>query len=177
MKKENILSIQDWIKISIKFSGTCSSCEKRIDSGNYGYWSKSSKSVLHESCYISLFLSSSDMNSSNYDDGGVGDYNYLSSAINSDEKKINRMNSYDSTIFNTNGKNSKGLINKQMKKTKCFICDGYVDFDNNLIAYLLKLSKINNNKADIIYCYNCLENFSNEVLKKYQNKFMSKFSL
>ena len=53
---KDALSINDWIKISIKFSGLCLSCKKKIDSGEYGYWSRLSKSVLHQSCYDSLFL-------------------------------------------------------------------------------------------------------------------------
>jgi hypothetical protein len=60
-----------------------------------------------------------------------------------------------------------------MKKKKCFICNGYIDSDNNLVAYLLKLNEINNSKSDIIYCYNCLDNFRDEVFKKYQDKFMN----
>src|SRR6476620_8242990 len=129
MKKEDILSIKDWLKISIKFSGACSNCMKRIDSGIYGYWSKSSRSVLHESCYISLFLSSSDIPNSNITDG-CGNYDNLPHAI------IN------------NEKDSKCLINRQMKNKKCFICNGYIDSENNLVAYLLKLNEINNSKSD-----------------------------
>jgi len=172
MKKEDILSIKDWLKISIKFSGACSNCMKRIDSGIYGYWSKSSRSVLHDSCYVSLFLSSSDIPNSNITDG-CGNYDNLPHAIINNERNNKRLNSYGSNIFCTNDKDSKGLINRQLKKKKCFICNSYIDSDNNLVAYLLKLNEINNNKSDIIYCYNCLENFRDEVLKKYQNKFMN----
>ena len=53
---KDVLSTNDWIKISIKFSGLCLNCKKKLDSGEYGYWSKLSKSVLHQSCYDSLFL-------------------------------------------------------------------------------------------------------------------------
>ena len=172
MKKEDILSIKDWIKISIKFSGTCSDCNKRIDSGVFGYWSKSSRSILHESCYISLFLSSSDILNSNNIDGG-GNHVHLPLSMNNNERNNKRLNIYESTIFNTNDKDSKGLINRQMKKKKCFICNAYVDFDNNLITYLLKLNEMDNIKSDNIYCYDCLENFSDEVFKKYQDKFMN----
>ena len=35
-----IYRLDDWIKISIKFSGALSNCMKRIDSGIYGYWSR-----------------------------------------------------------------------------------------------------------------------------------------
>jgi hypothetical protein len=171
MKNQDILSIKDWIKISIKFSGTCSSCNKRIESGIYGYWSKSTRSVLHESCYVSLFLSSSEiLNSNNIDRGD--NYDNLPVTINN-ERNNKLLNSYDSAIFNTNDKDSKGLINRQMKKKKCFICNDYVDFDNDLVVYLLKLNEMSNSKSDITYCYGCLENFSDEVFKKYQYKFMN----
>ncbi|MGN6821245.1 MAG: hypothetical protein ACTHJ7_00440 [Candidatus Nitrosocosmicus sp.] len=56
MNKEDILSISDWIKISVRFNGLCSSCKKKIDSGSYAYWSRLSKSILHDSCYESLFF-------------------------------------------------------------------------------------------------------------------------
>src|SRR5215210_5841840 len=57
MDKEGILSATgDWIKISIKFSGVCLHCKKRLNSGEYGYWSKGSKSILHETCYDSLLF-------------------------------------------------------------------------------------------------------------------------
>ena len=59
MNKDDILSIDDWIKISIKFSGVCLNCKKRLNSGDYGYWSRVSKSILHELCYNSLFFPSS----------------------------------------------------------------------------------------------------------------------
>ena len=95
------------------------------------------------------------------------------SAIINNERNNKRLNSYGSNIFYANDKDSKGLINRQMKKKKCFICNGYIDSDNNLVAYLLKLNEINNSKSDIIYCYNCLENFRDEVFKKYQDKFMN----
>jgi hypothetical protein len=174
MKKEDILSIKDWIKIFIKFSGTCSNCKKRIDNGIYGYWSKSSKSILHESCFVSLFLSSSGVHNSNNVDGS-SNYDDLSSSIdnNNKERLGKHLNSYGPNILYTNDKHNNGIINRQIKNKKCFICGGYIDFDNNLIAYLLKLNEINNSKSDILYCYDCLENFRNGVFKKYQGKFMS----
>src|SRR5919202_3648836 len=121
MKKEDILSIKDWIKISIKFSGTCSVCKKRIDSGNYGYWSKSSKSVLHDSCYISLFSSSFEINNSN-DVIKEGNYDGLSLGINNNERNTKNLNKPNSIVSVSDYKDGKSLINKQMKKKKCFIC-------------------------------------------------------
>ena len=171
MKKEDILSITDWIKISIKFSGTCSVCKKRIDSGNYGYWSKSSKSVLHDSCYISLFSSSFEINNSN-DVIKEGNYDGLSQGINNNERNTKNLNKPNSIVSVSDYKDGKSLINKQMKKKKCFICNEYVNFDNKLVAYLLKLNEINDSKSDIVYCYDCLENFDDNVFEKYKDKFM-----
>jgi hypothetical protein len=63
-----------------------------------------------------------------------------------------------------------------MKKKKCFICNDNVNFDNKLIATLLKLNEINDSKSDIFYCYDCLENFNDSVFKKYKDKFMDEIA-
>ena len=40
----------DWIKLLVKFNGKCSVCGQLIKSGNYAFWSKTSKSIKHLDC-------------------------------------------------------------------------------------------------------------------------------
>ena len=146
---KDALSINDWIKISIKFSGLCLNCKKKIDSGEYGYWSRLSKSVLHQSCYNSLFLpqrlpffSSSSS---------------ISSSSSSTPKEVY----------------SDSIVKKRDKKTKCFICSGQVDFNNELIKSLSGLCEKYDSNSDIIYCNHCLDGFNNDVYENYKRRFMS----
>lgn len=171
MNKEDILSINDWIKISIKFSGICMNCKKRLSSGEYGYWSRTSKSILHESCYNSLFLSSFDIRELN--DGGssregVGGKNNSKAVI----MGGNVQTAVTNVVSNIN---SNSIIKKREKKIKCFICDKYIDFNNDLIISLLNLSEKYDGNSGFFYCYDCLENFNDAIRDKYKKKFMSQF--
>src|SRR5215218_10076333 len=125
---KDALSINDWIKISIRFSGLCLNCKKKIDSGEYGYWSRLSKSVLHQSCYNSLFLPQRLPFSSS------------SSSISSSSSSIPK------EVY------SDSIVKKRDKKTKCFICSGQVDFNNELIKSLSGLCEKYDSNSDIIYC-------------------------
>jgi hypothetical protein len=40
----------EWIKLLVKFNGTCQICEKQILVGEYALWSKSSKKIKHIDC-------------------------------------------------------------------------------------------------------------------------------
>jgi hypothetical protein len=146
---KDTLSINDWVKISIKFSGLCLNCKKKIDSGEYGYWSRLSRSVLHQSCYDSLFLpqrlpSSSPSPSS-------------SSSLSSTPREAH----------------SDSIVKKRDRKTKCFICSGQVDFDNELMKSLSGLCEKYDSNSDIIYCNRCLDGFNNDVYAEYKRRFMS----
>ena len=141
---KDVLSINDWIKISIKFSGLCLNCKKKIDSGEYGYWSRLSKSVLHQSCYDSLFLPQRLPSSSPL-------------SLSSTPKEAH----------------SDSIVKKRDKKTKCFICSRYVDFNNELMKSLSGLCEKYDSNSDIIYCNHCLDGFNNEVYENYKRRFMS----
>ncbi len=197
MDKEGILSATgDWIKISIKFSGVCLHCKKRLNSGEYGYWSKGSKSILHETCYDSLLFPLSDTKespSNNADlvtldkagnktvspknkDGDAGNnanrvkrYGGINSSSNGNGGNNNNNNNNN----NDYGSSSSILSRKRAKNTKCFICGNNVDFDNDLIISLLKLAEGSNCNSDVLYCHDCLENPSNGVYENYKKKFMN----
>ncbi len=196
MDKEGILSATgDWIKISIKFSGVCLHCKKRLNSGEYGYWSKGSRSILHETCYDSLFFpfsvkkesSSNNADLVTLDNAGnkfVSPKNKDGDAGNN-ANRVKRDGGINSSNngnggSNSNNKNDYGgggggsiLSRKRAKNTKCFICSNNVDFDNGLIKSLLKLAEGYNCNSDVLYCHDCLENPSNGVYENYKKKFLN----
>jgi hypothetical protein len=173
MNNEDILSISDWIKISIRFSGICLNCKHRLNSGEYGYWSRISKSILHELCYNSLFLQSYIVKDSSDDVGtGVSNKNNIKT-VNLSGNALSNYNSTDTPI-NNNNEDGINIIKGRAKKTKCFICDKYIDFNNVFIKYLLKLSEKYKSNLDVLYCFDCLENFTFDVYKNYKKKFLSK---
>ncbi len=43
--------VKDWVRISIKFNGKCEKCKSIIQSGDYAYWSKTLKKIMHSRCY------------------------------------------------------------------------------------------------------------------------------
>ena len=40
----------DWIKLLVKYKGKCVICSKPILSGDYAYWSRSQKAIMHIDC-------------------------------------------------------------------------------------------------------------------------------
>jgi hypothetical protein len=68
---------------------------------------------------------------------------------------------------------SDSLVKKRDKKTKCFICSGYIDFNNELMESLSGLCEKYDSHSDIVYCNHCLEGFSNDVYAEYKRRFMS----
>lgn len=144
---KDILLIQDWIKISIKFSGPCSICGQKVLSGKYGYWSKASKSIIHNDCYNLAFLTS-ETNKQSID-------NIHTSRKN---QEIVTLETY---------------IQEQMNKKKCFICNKVVNLHDNLVVMLLQLEK-NFSKLDTIYCSSCLYNFDSNNFSNYKSVFSSK---
>ncbi len=75
----------------------------------------------------------------------------------------------------SSGINSNILGGKREKKVKCFICNRYVDFNNELVISLLKLSEGYNSNSDILYCFDCLENISNDSYENYERRFVNAF--
>lgn len=172
MDKEDVLSVNDWIKISIKFSGSCSICKKKIDRGSYGYWSRVSKSILHESCYDSVYMSSSNIKQLNND---------VDNDNSRDIKKARKIEITNDNVLNVptfvnrNDNNNIDIIDRKERKAKCFICDRKIDFNNDLIEILSDLAgSSNKGKLDIVYCHECLETFDNTVDEKYKERFMSR---
>jgi DNA-directed RNA polymerase subunit N (RpoN/RPB10) len=45
--------MNDWIRLLVKYKGTCSACGKEISAGQYALWSKSSKAIKHSECKAS----------------------------------------------------------------------------------------------------------------------------
>jgi hypothetical protein len=166
MNKEDILSISDWIKISVRFNGLCSSCKNKINSGSYAYWSRMSKSVLHDSCYESLFLLPLDVQKIN----SINNENVR--GLIKKNKEVETSKNFALTISNKVTKKDGKF--KEERKVKCFICDRTIDFDNDLIKILLNLYS-NDGAANVMYCHYCLESFDKDVYEKYKKKFMSKF--
>ena len=185
MGKEGILSASgDWIKISIKFSGVCLQCKKRLNSGEYGYWSKASKSILHETCYDSMLLpfsvkkesSSNNADSVTLDKAAnktVSPKNKDGDIDSSSNGNSNNSNNSNNNDYGSSSSSSSVHGRKRAKNTKCFICSSYVDFDNDLIISLLKLAEGYNCNSDVLYCHDCLENPSNGVYENYKKKFMN----
>ena len=175
MDKEGISSATgDWIKISIKFSGVCLHCKKRLSSGEYGYWSKGSRSILHETCYDSMPLPFSVKKESSSNNA---DRVPLDKARNKTVSPKNKGGDIDSSSNGNSNNNDYGSSSipgrKRAKNTKCFICSNNVDFDNDLIISLLKLAEGYNYNSDVLYCHDCLENPSNGVYENYKKKFMN----
>jgi hypothetical protein len=186
---KDALSANDWIKISIKFSGLCSSCKKKLNSGEYGYWSKLSKSVLHQSCYDSLFLPqrlpspspSTSPSQSLLDPKGISSG---SAAAAADAARVSgekngkpaaaaaAATSSSTGVDNNAHENGNSIFKKRDKKIKCFICSRYVDFNNELMKSLSRLCEKYNSNSDIVYCSYCLENFDNSVYESYKRRFM-----
>jgi uncharacterized protein YlaI len=188
MDRSDILSIDDWIKISIKFSGVCLHCKKRINSGEYGYWSRTSKSVLHDQCYNSLYSNNPKETASvvavenaspppSPKTQKVGD-----KSLNND-KDINlnlfspstpqtTSNRSPSSRKATRGYSTFSTINQ--KKIRCFICENYVDLDDdNTLSYsLLKMTNRQlDSSTDTFFCSTCLKDANEELFEKYKTNF------
>jgi hypothetical protein len=120
-----------------------------------------------------LFLQSSIVKDSSDDVGtGVSNKNNIKT-VNLSGNALSNYNSTDTPI-NNNNEDGINIIKKREKKTKCFICDKYIDFNNDFIKYLLQLSEKYKSNLDVLYCFDCLENFTFDVYKNYKKKFMSK---
>ena len=49
-----------WILLSSKYDGKCRECNDSIEKGDSIYWNTTTKKVLHEQCYFSLFSSTNE---------------------------------------------------------------------------------------------------------------------
>lgn len=148
----DISKINDWVKISIKYTGSCSFCKDKVKSSSYGYWSRSSKLVLHDECYNSLYSLSN-----------------TKDVLDPNDHKNKSSNS------NVNKGDLSNFINKYNKKIVCYICKKYVDFTDELILSLLQIEK-NSDKTEILYCSTCLQNFNSEVYTMYKSSFLQQLN-
>jgi hypothetical protein len=164
----------DWIRISIRFSGSCLYCKKRLNSGEYGYWSKSSKSIMHEPCYDSLFSPSTGKNGLSSNQAGLMTLDKNGDKTVRPEKKHGTIeNNNNAHIDRNGGIGGSGIpIKKREKNTKCFICNNPVDFNNDLVMSLLKLREGYGGNSDILYCSDCLDDSGNDAYERYKRKFM-----
>jgi len=161
------MSDNDWIKISIRYSGPCVKCKKKLESGSYGYWSRSSKSILHEKCFEDMDSFSS--NKIKMTDSDT-DIEFIKNVQNN-----KCMTTKD--LLLKNSQQSIGLMSKSIKKNerknKCYICNNVIDLKDELISSLLTIADKFLYKVDVFYCHNCLENFNKSDMEKYSQKFMN----
>lgn len=144
----DISSFTDWVKIKIKFSGLCLNCKRKINTGDFGYWSRSSKSIIHENCYL-LLISNNDENNH--------------------EELIN--NNYSRSMHKNN--NDRKLTTLA-KNQRCFICNNRVNIQDPLIISLTEiLDKYDPNES--IYCTVCMKGFNSRIFREYRAAFQRKF--
>ncbi len=154
MDEKDILSIDDWIKISIRFSGSCLICKKKLLSGEYGYWSKKFKSILHEACYDKMFKTKTS--------------NEMMALSKGNQSINSQINLIENGLID--------FVNKNNNKIKCFICKNKIDFNDQLIISLLKMCNKNYDNLDTLYCSNCLRNFDIDTANKYEKHFLDQIS-
>ena len=156
----------DWIKISIKYSGPCVKCKKKLESGCYGYWSRTSKSILHEKCFEDLNFISSD------------EIKMTASDNNTESKDVQNYKSMATrSLLVKNIPQRIGLMSKSIKKNelknKCYICNNVIDLKDELIISLLTMAEKFFYKIDVFYCVDCLENINKSAIEEYSQKFVS----
>lgn len=146
MDKDPLLA-RDWIKMSMKFPGFCLVCKQKINSAEVGYWSRESKSILHQDCYNLSGLHT---------------------------KKIKNSFNSKTVLSQKNGDILLAeFITQRENKEKCFICSNRVNFHDNLIMTLLKLEK-NISTLDTIFCSTCLTCFDPLIFEEYKRAFSNK---
>ena len=160
-----IMAANDWIKISRKYSGVCLKCKKKLESGHYGYWSRSSKSILHENCFNDLNFDSSKIDKLTDVDDSIE-----SLIVEDNEPKIVCGLPPESVH------QSVSHVNKRLKNErniKCYICNNVVDLKDELVNSLLIIAEKFSSKVDVFYCHDCLEKFNDVVIGQYRKKFMN----
>lgn len=147
MRDDDLLSLGDWIKIKIKFSGVCFNCKEKISIGEFGYWSKKAKTIAHEKCYLQLVRP-------NQQKIGEGYRENI-------RKQASKKNNPDSTII------------KLPDNQQCYICNNHVDINDPLI---IELFKITDKEIDVgtFYCAICLKGFNIDIFNEYKTSFQRK---
>ncbi len=155
------------MRISIRYSGACAKCKKKLESGHYGYWSRSSKSILHENCFDDLNPTSSKISKITSVD------NSIESVKDIEEDESMKTSGLQLKSGQQNISHVSKRIKKNESKIKCYICNNVVDLKDELVNSLLIIADKFSNKVDIFYCRDCLENFDDVIIEKYKKKFMN----
>ena len=147
MRNDDLLLLGDWIKIKIKFSGICLHCKKKISIGEFGYWSRKAKAIVHDECYLELNTPIQQKIGEGY--------------IKNNRKQVSEKNNPD------------GMILDMPDNAQCYICNSSVDLKDPLI---IELSKINDKEAnvDVFYCATCLKGFDTVIFNDYITSFQRK---
>lgn len=140
----------DWLKIKVKFPGKCIKCKGGLEPGNTCYWSRSTKAIVHEECYLPSLTNPLQIGSD------VGEVKALTRNESSNNKDVHSQN------------------NKHKRSTKCFICSNPIEIDNNLISALYFIGKADGRDYESIYCPTCLESFDDKKYEMYRKSFMRK---
>lgn len=138
----------DWMRIRVKFPGKCMKCIKKLEPGDFCYWSRSAKSILHEDCY----------QVANHNEVKVTYLDKVSSPYR--DKKTTFKSNYDP-------------IKNQKSNTKCFICSGVIDNQDPILSGLSELVS-NQVDTDLVYCAKCLKEFDEKNYEMYKQAFSRK---
>ena len=161
------MAANDWIKISIKYSGVCLKCKKKLESGHYGYWSRSSKSILHENCFNELNVDSSKIDKLTGVDDGIESLGVV------EDSKPKMVSGLPLESVHQSVSHVNKILKKNESKIKCYICSNVVDLKDELVNSLLIIAEKFSSKVEVFYCHDCLENFNDVVIGQYQKKFMN----
>jgi hypothetical protein len=147
MRDDDLLSLGDWIKIKIKFSGVCLNCKEKISTGEFGYWSRKAKAIVHDKCYLQLIRPSQQK----VEEGNRE----------KDRKQVSKKNNPDSPIF------------ELPDNAQCYICNNHVDINDPLF---IELFKIKDKEIDVgtFYCAICLKGFDTAIFNEYKTSFQRK---
>ncbi|VFJ15066.1 conserved protein of unknown function [Candidatus Nitrosocosmicus franklandus] len=143
----DLFSSGDWIKIKVKFSGLCQNCKKRLSIGDLGYWSKASRAIVHEDCYLQ----------SKTPDGPEtqGGTRIKNKTQTSQEDRSDR------------------TYLELFKDARCYICNKPVDANDPLIMELFNIGG-KKDHGGVFYCGNCLKGFNKDILNDYRTSFQRK---
>ncbi|GKS60797.1 hypothetical protein YTPLAS21_02550 [Candidatus Nitrosocosmicus sp.] len=134
----------DWLKIKIKFSGVCLNCKQKINTGDVGYWSRNTKSIVHTNCYLGSKQIEQDTNPVG-NRGNVG---------------MNKGAMIDAVA----------TTSTRQKNELCFICNNPVDLNDPLIIELIKIVD-GGNQLKSLYCALCLKGFNTRIFEDYKTSF------
>ena len=140
----------DWIKIKVKFPGKCIKCMGNLEPGNSCYWSRSTKAIVHEECYLPTLTNSHQIGSD------VGEIKVLTKNELSNNKGVHSRNNKNRTVI------------------KCFICSNPIEMDTDLFSALNFIGKTEGRDCESIYCTTCLENFDDKKYEMYIKSFLRK---